>query len=102
MVVIGSLDHLSERTQAVFDAIIVYRVEHDGCWPTLEEIGALAGCSKTTAKYHVDRLIKAGVIEPVPGSRHNHIIVGALGWQPPVTTNLGELWARVAGEGSAA
>lgn len=54
---------LTPKQQRVYDFIVSYKADHDGCAPTTREIVAAVGLSTTSAvAFHLDALEHRGLI----------------------------------------
>ena len=75
---------LKERTERIFQAIILYKISHHGNSPSIREIGEMAGISSTSVvAYHLKALEKAGLFKRID----RKIDIGGT-WQPPSNLQL--------------
>ena len=84
---------LTARSTRIFWAIVTYKSMHDGCSPALSDLVEVCGGSKSTVKYHLTRLEKAGWIRKPAGmhARGIQVMGGQWKWTPPKAWK-GTMW----------
>lgn len=66
------------RRYAIYQAVLAYADAHNGLTPTYREIAAAVGCAISAAYFHVQCLIKAGLLAKkdgritIPGAEWYH------------------------------
>jgi SOS-response transcriptional repressor LexA len=69
---------VNEAAERIFWYVVRYKLEHDGCSPSFEEIaGAVGGVSSTSAvSYNLDKLEEAGRLRMASGRNRSIQVVG--------------------------
>lgn len=68
---------MTPKQKAIYDAIVEFKKEHDGCTPSYAHIAEMTGITKSTIHYNVGKLEDAGHIRRPFGSAQHIEIVGA-------------------------
>lgn len=72
-----------ERLQTIYDFIISYKRDHDGCAPSYREIGAILDVeSPSLVAFYLKQLAELGMIEVEELTKREISIVGGK-WIPP-------------------
>lgn len=77
---------ISKKTRSVLDAIIEYKAANDGNSPSLNDIGDMLSLAPDTVRWHINKLVQAGVIERTSPTR-NFAVRGATWSAPDYYTN---------------
>jgi hypothetical protein len=80
---------LSEMTLQTLDALIAFKVLHQGNTPTIEQLSQLLNLSESGTRHQVENLILAGCIQQNAG-RRVQIYVPFATWCPPDWYKPGE------------
>lgn len=76
-------------TDAVYRALIKYKIEHDGASPSIRELTAVMGFTSTTpVEYHLKKLEKQGLIKRQTFGRARNICVVGGRWVPPAQVHI--------------
>lgn len=72
-----ALEKLSPKCQEVYQAIVAFKRDNDGCAPTVRELMVTCEISSTSnVIYWLDRLAVARLIMFVPGARNIRVCGG--------------------------
>lgn len=75
---------LTPKQQRVYDFIVSYKADHDGCAPTTREIVAALGLSTTSSvAFHLDALERRGLIRREGFGKSRLLVVVGGKWNPP-------------------
>jgi SOS-response transcriptional repressor LexA len=81
---------LPAQTYDTLQAIIVYKTEHDGVSPSLDELAVAVTMVKSRLSKHISRLCKHGLLTRTPGKSRNLAVAGGQwAWAEPKTFPIG-------------
>ena len=75
---------LTPRSRNVYDFIVAFKQDNDGVSPSVSEIGAACDINSTSVtRYHLDCLVRLGMIECEYAGKSRMIKVVGGRWIPP-------------------
>lgn len=79
-----------ERLQTIYDFIVTYKNENNGCAPSYREVGAVVGVeSPSLSFYYLKQLSDMELITLNSGSRRDICVVNS-NWTAPAPVNIRE------------